>query len=246
MYVDDLPVPSPIGQVTWKATRLAAKLSWPGQLVTFFWALNWRFLKVSVNTIYVNNGSCIVHDCTCLQLCMIKFCKWLQVLRSIIFWDFHTTCTSYYTRSLQFNALLVNNYFEIICNSTKIAFQSSTSSTQEHLCKLFKALESFYHPSNNGRYSVSTCLQCIHCIVRVKLNFIFIIMVIEGHVLPKLCAVLIELRRASTKLILIPDVCGNGLHCWFSCWLNEIMVLMTNLLATFCRAAGANSSKVAS
>ncbi|CAH3144364.1 unnamed protein product [Porites evermanni] len=28
-----------------------------------------------------------------------------------------------------------------------------SSPVQEHLCKLFKALESFYHPSNNGRYS---------------------------------------------------------------------------------------------
>ena len=35
--------------------------------------------------------------------------------------------------------------------------QHSSSTTQDHLSKLFKALESFYHPSNNGRYTVS-CL----------------------------------------------------------------------------------------
>ena len=41
--------------------------------------------------------------------------------------------------------------------STIITFvpQGSSSTTQDHLCKLFKALESFYHPSNSGRYSVT-------------------------------------------------------------------------------------------
>ena len=33
--------------------------------------------------------------------------------------------------------------------------QHHSSATQDHLNKLFRALESFYHPSNNGRYTVS-------------------------------------------------------------------------------------------
>ena len=33
--------------------------------------------------------------------------------------------------------------------------QHHSSATQDHLNKLFRALESFYHPSDNGWYTVS-------------------------------------------------------------------------------------------
>ncbi|PFX25214.1 Proteasome activator complex subunit 4B [Stylophora pistillata] len=43
---------------------------------------------------------------------------------------------------------IISSFVVWIVNS-----MGGSSTTQDHLCKLFKALESFYHPSNSGRYS---------------------------------------------------------------------------------------------
>ena len=89
---------------------------------------------------------------------------------------------------------------EIVCNFFEIAFQSSTSSTQEHLCKLFKALESFYHPSNNGRYSVSTWICTLHSQNETAFYFkVWLLKVVQFQLK-------YTVRYACLKLLLIPDV----------------------------------------
>lgn len=50
--------------------------------------------------------------------------------------------------SLKDYSSIISSFVVWIINS-----MGSSSTTQDHLCKLFKALESFYHPSNSGRYS---------------------------------------------------------------------------------------------
>jgi len=60
--------------------------------------------------------------------------------------------------SLKDYSSIISSFVIWIINS-----MSSSSSTQEHLCKLFKALESFYLPSNNRHYSLvahSVGLSC--------------------------------------------------------------------------------------
>jgi hypothetical protein len=67
--------------------------------------------------------------------------------------------------------------------------QGGGSSTQSHLNKLFKSLESFYHPSNYGRWNVSFlltdlilngCILC-KCILHIVLKASLVAIVSVHH-----------------------------------------------------------------